>query len=249
MPTLSALVERITACARLGSLRAKAKRQPDKTGRSSACVHAAGRRRMCVFGFHAQVKRQMARSSRPCQHPHGGEAAARQFADLARRHRCEGERPGRRAARTSTAAAAAPPGELMQPAVAQPPAPFHFIGVRDAKSALVAAQRLRAPVGSKLLEALVVQAGELGARLQSAHVASRQSVRRPGSQKHRWRAPHDSGAAAIGQPRSWAAASALLLRSPCEGRRPHNHNHQCIFVLSLRGSFDRAGKSAYASST
>ena len=59
--------------------------------------------------------------------------------------------------------------ELLQLALAQAPSPFDFEGVRNAKRPPVTAQRLGAPVRGELLEALVVEACDLGRRGQGGH--------------------------------------------------------------------------------
>jgi hypothetical protein len=63
--------------------------------------------------------------------------------------------------------------ELLQLARAQAPSPLDFEGVGHAEGASIAAQRLRAPADSELLEALVIEAGHLGRCRRGSHVRER----------------------------------------------------------------------------
>jgi hypothetical protein len=64
---------------------------------------------------------------------------------------------------------------LQQLAFPQAPSPFDLEGVGHAEGSSVAAQRLRAPMGGELLEALVIKAGELGWCRHGSHVQEERS--------------------------------------------------------------------------
>ena len=70
--------------------------------------------------------------------------------------------------------------ELLQLSRAQAPSPFNFKGMGHAEGPPVPAQRLGAPADSKLLEALVVEAGHLGRGWRGGHAHDDDSLRSSG---------------------------------------------------------------------
>lgn len=70
--------------------------------------------------------------------------------------------------------------ELLQLTLAQAPPPFDFESVGNAEGPPVTAQRLRAPLSTELLEALVIEACHLRRRRPGVHVRDEDSRSKAG---------------------------------------------------------------------